>query len=110
MCSGRVRPDQIIVPLTKGPGFVPRCYGAPNREDVGSSERGSNCLITHSTSVVTLVRGLGRSYVVSYHVKSGAKGSANMAELNVMAKHPVPLSSSPPSLANLAIFMRLDLD
>ena len=55
------------------------------------SERGSKSLITHSTSVVTLVRGLGRSFrhVVSYHVKSGAKGSANMAELNVMAKHMV---------------------
>jgi len=40
-------------------------------------------------SVVTLMRGLGRSFghVVSYHVKSGAKGSANMAELNVMTKH-----------------------
>jgi phage-related tail protein len=53
------------------------------------SERGSNRLITHSTSVVTLVRGLGRSFshLVSYHVKSGAKGGANMAELNVLTKH-----------------------
>ena len=53
------------------------------------SERGSKSLITHSTSVVTLMRGLGRSFghVVGYHVKSGAKGSANMAKLNVMTKH-----------------------
>ena len=53
------------------------------------SDRGSKHLIAHSTSVVTLMRGLGRSFshVVSYHVKSRAKGGANMAELNMMTKH-----------------------
>ena len=52
-------------------------------------ERGSNRLITHSTSVVTLMRGLGGSlgHVVGHHIKSGTERGANMTELNMMAKH-----------------------
>ena len=52
-------------------------------------EWGSNRLIAHSTSIVTLMRGLGRSlgHIISHHVNGGAEGGANMAKLNMMAKH-----------------------
>ena len=52
-------------------------------------ERGSNRLITHNASIVTLMRRFGGSlgHVVGHHVKSGAKGGANVPELDMMAKH-----------------------
>merc|ERR1719263_819963 len=59
------------------------------QEVLNHGERGSNRLITHSTSVVTLMRGLGGSlgHVVGHHIKSGTERGANMTELNMMAKH-----------------------
>ena len=56
---------------------------------LNDSERGCDGLIAHGASIVSLMRGFGGSlgHVVGYHVERGAKGGANMAELNMMAKH-----------------------
>ena len=56
---------------------------------LNDSERGRDGLIAHGASIVPLMRGFGGSlgHVVGYHVECGAKRSADVAELNVMAKH-----------------------
>ena len=58
---------------------------------LNDNERGRDGLIAHGASIVPLMRGFGGSlgHVVGYHVECGAKRSADVAELNVMAKHMV---------------------
>ena len=53
------------------------------------SERGRDGRISHSASIVPLMRRVGGSlgHIVGYHVKSGTKGVANMTEFNMMAKN-----------------------
>ena len=65
---------------------------SPNKlfkEVLDRTQSRRDILITHGTRTVTFVGGLGRSlgHVVSNHVKSGAKGGANVPELDMMAKH-----------------------
>ena len=56
---------------------------------LNDNERRRDGLIAHGASIVPLMRGFGGSFghLVGYHIESGAKGGANMAELNMMAKH-----------------------